>query len=208
MVSGKAQSGKDTFAKILMEQYPDAKIKRFGFADRLKSMALEFGWNGSKEGEGRSFLIDLGQILRGDYTRKEDGVYSNYTQVKTVRETYDLGELYDRATRLYPPHPDFWASLVVQDICNDSEVVCAVITDWRFKSEFYSLDKAFPCRVETIRITSMFGLQIEDQSEKDLDNFRFMHHLPNFGSLELYTGVIKSWFDAHWATNEVSDQEV
>lgn len=57
---GLAGSGKDTAAKALIE----GKYYRMAFADEIKQLAFEFGWNGEKDEDGRKLLQDLGMIGR------------------------------------------------------------------------------------------------------------------------------------------------
>jgi hypothetical protein len=57
---GLAGSGKDTAAKALI----NLGYYRMAFADKLKELAFEFGWNGEKDEDGRRLLQDLGMIGR------------------------------------------------------------------------------------------------------------------------------------------------
>jgi hypothetical protein len=57
---GLAGSGKDTAAKALIK----LGYYRMAFADRLKELAFEFGWNGEKDADGRRLLQELGMIGR------------------------------------------------------------------------------------------------------------------------------------------------
>ena len=58
---GKEGAGKDTACQCLSQIVP---TKRFAFADRLKDIAREIGWNGEKDFKGRRFLQHLGQTAR------------------------------------------------------------------------------------------------------------------------------------------------
>ena len=67
LVSGKAESGKDTFHQ-LAERYlrnrklyldSDIDIRRVAFADGVKDIAKEMGWNGEKDELGRSGLVKI-----------------------------------------------------------------------------------------------------------------------------------------------------
>lgn len=194
MLSAKAQSGKDTFYNIL-SQSPIAKkkqIKRFAFADRLKEISREYGWTGSKEGEGRSFLIDVGQILRGDYLALDGKLYSKYTKQETIRASYNLFDLYSRLTQVYLPHADFWVTQVAKAIRMDANCDVAVITDWRFKNEFNTMRANF-FNVITLRINRLSALQLSDPSETELDNFPFDFVIENNGTLEAYSERISEW---------------
>lgn len=65
LISGHAESGKDTFANILKEKLEkrNNKVKILHFADYLKYLAkLHFGWDGSKSEEGRQTLQALSKL--------------------------------------------------------------------------------------------------------------------------------------------------
>jgi dephospho-CoA kinase len=57
---GLAGSGKDTAALVLLAH----GWRRMAFADRLKGIARQFGWNGIKDDAGRKLLQDLGMAAR------------------------------------------------------------------------------------------------------------------------------------------------
>lgn len=57
-LSGRARSGKDTFAKVLID---NSGYKRLAFADELKRVASEyFYWDGEKDDLGRTLLQHIG----------------------------------------------------------------------------------------------------------------------------------------------------
>ncbi len=58
LISGKARSGKDTFAGFL------PGYCKYAFADKLKDIAAELGWDEIKDAKGRKLLQDLGTIAR------------------------------------------------------------------------------------------------------------------------------------------------
>ena len=62
MLTGKAGCGKDTAYKI-MEKYATEEISRFAFADYLKYIAYQAGWDGVKDEKGRKFLVSLGKVI-------------------------------------------------------------------------------------------------------------------------------------------------
>ena len=62
MLTGKAGCGKDTAYKI-MKKYANKSIKRYAFADPLKNIAYEAGWDGIKDEKGRRFLVSLGKVI-------------------------------------------------------------------------------------------------------------------------------------------------
>ena len=57
---GFAGSGKDTAAQALTKR----NWVRVAFADRLKELAINFGWDGQKDERGRALLQDLGMAAR------------------------------------------------------------------------------------------------------------------------------------------------
>lgn len=61
LISGKAQHGKDTCAKILCDAHG---FVRYAFADELKRTATAMGWNGQKDEHGRRLLQELGAVGR------------------------------------------------------------------------------------------------------------------------------------------------
>ena len=61
LISGKAGTGKDTIGEYLVRKFG---FKRYAFADRLKEVATELGWNGEKDFAGRKFLQELGSVVR------------------------------------------------------------------------------------------------------------------------------------------------
>ena len=66
LLSGKARSGKDTAAKVILKKYNGAT---FAFADDIKKIAYKhFGWHGGKDELGRELLQDIGTTGR-NYNR-------------------------------------------------------------------------------------------------------------------------------------------
>ena len=65
-MSGKARSGKDTAAEVILKKYNGIP---FAFADDIKRVAYEyFGWHGGKDELGRKLLQDIGTTGR-NYNR-------------------------------------------------------------------------------------------------------------------------------------------
>lgn len=62
LVSGKAQSGKDTFYSFVSEygRKNGLKVARIAFADAVKDIAYQLGWDGKKDDRGRKLLQTLG----------------------------------------------------------------------------------------------------------------------------------------------------
>lgn len=62
LLIGKAGVGKDESYKCIKELYPIAE--RYAFADYLKTIAYEVGWDGRKDERGRKLLQGIGQTVR------------------------------------------------------------------------------------------------------------------------------------------------
>lgn len=202
MVSGKAQSGKDTFFQIFndivqAQCLSGTTCRRFGFADKLKEIATRYGWVGGKAGEGRSFLIDVGQILRGEYDRDDDKqvVRSTYTGDIVERRTYDLYLLHRLLCLEYTPNSDFWVEACAATIKKELPDI-AVITDWRFPNEGHVLPWLLGVPTTKIRIHRPVGAEaIQDPSETGLDGFAFDAVIENTAGLSDYRRNIERWFD-------------
>ena len=66
LLSGKARSGKDTAADVILKKYNGIP---FAFADDVKKIAYNhFGWHGEKDELGRKLLQDIGTTGR-NYNR-------------------------------------------------------------------------------------------------------------------------------------------
>lgn len=71
VINGSGGVGKDTFVTYVsnnLEQssFPSRKVLNFSSVDRVKEIAAEIGWDGSKEEKDRKFLSDLKALTR-DY---------------------------------------------------------------------------------------------------------------------------------------------
>lgn len=64
LISGKSESGKDSFYKIARQYFSQDNVYRLAFADEVKRIATEMGWNGEKDENGRSGLIMVGEGAR------------------------------------------------------------------------------------------------------------------------------------------------
>lgn len=64
LLSGKAESGKDTFLQITSQRFYDLAVDRIAFADKLKEFAAMMGWDGKKDERGGEFLQQLGSAVR------------------------------------------------------------------------------------------------------------------------------------------------
>lgn len=91
MISGKAESGKTTFAELLVEKFKDSNEKALivNFADYLKFICRQYlDWDGEKDEKGRRLL----QIEGTDYVRARDVDFwtkSAYNFINIYEERFD-----------------------------------------------------------------------------------------------------------------------
>jgi len=170
--SGKAQAGKSETSRILCTLTEQNRVKYVivSFAEPLKQIAREyFGWDGDK------------------------GIYYNadgsLVQDKGRQLLINIGQQF-RAIR-----PTIWADLAIKRIKeiekDRPEDTLFLIDDLRFENEVNVLKQFENSTI--VRITRKEGsLDIDDISEKDLDNYKFEEYLENDGSLkELEEGIKK-----------------
>ena len=91
-ITGTAGSGKDTIGQFLVERYGFARI---AFADPLKRMAAEIGWNGGKEEvdtcahcgmlQGRKLLQVLGTEAHAHISARTSSVDALLRHIATTR---------------------------------------------------------------------------------------------------------------------------
>jgi len=175
--SGKAQSGKSTSTGLVKEIIKeDEAIGELGwnnveihsFATALKDIARKyFGWDGSKE-------ILMRPVVGGlDITEEP---------VPDVGRTL----LLNIGKKFREIRPTIWVDYVINDIKNNDKTVLKTIfaiDDMRFKNEL-NLAKTFHSCV-SVRITRKEGaLNLDDISEKDLDDSTFDFYIDNDGSPE------------------------
>jgi hypothetical protein len=198
MVSGHATSGKDTFVKYFMEN-TSATCKRFAFADALKEIAKElYNWNGEKDAKGRQLLIDIGQIGREYF-----GNFTNINQIKTSKigdlagigidnRVWEIRDRLELFISYFTPCLSFWVDIVWRRMLTEN-LDFALISDWRFKSEYYNMILNFGIEnVKRIRIERDVPL-IDDISEKDLDDFKFDHIIQNNQDLGFFECNIRNF---------------
>ena len=172
LLSGKKQSGKDTFAKFFCN---DGYIK-FAFADELKFQL-------------RRFLI----FVLGVDTSKVD--FENNKETGLGLYLQDGKEITNRmAMQMYGQEMkkiaglNYWVKALTKIIKLESKNNI-VITDCRFKYELGGMYDAFEDKynIYSVRInrTNKFGEEDKDISETDLDSYDgFDFYVQNDGTLE------------------------
>jgi len=179
--SGKARSGKTESAKMLqeiIEATNDVHFTKLSFATKVKEIGqFYFGWDGDKEIYTKTYL---------DAEIKNDGSLAEAGEKEVIQ---DKGRqlLINIGEKLREIRATVWADIIVQQIKDldvgkpDNVIYC--IDDLRFRNEVKSLS-AYG-RTFFIRINRPEGqLDIDDDTEKDLDNHRFEYYIENDGSIK------------------------
>jgi len=193
MLSGKARSGKDTFYRFIND--PGFKFKRYAFADRLKEIAtLLFNWDGEKDEVGRFMLISIGQIMRGESKKLIKKYIGDRFKLENIIKYKKVLEQHFSFNR------DCWVDNIAHSIARELKSgENAVITDWRFKSEYYRLVMLYGYRnIITVRINRNEVLQIDDLSETELDDFTFNYYLYNNSTLGDYFDEVNLFINKHF----------
>lgn len=100
-ITGKAGTGKDTFAKCLwMEfgKYPKTHAAFFALANPIKKIAKEiFGWDGAKDKKGRKLLQILGTEAGRDY---DPGIWLDKLDISFKEYVQDAPETLENVVAL------------------------------------------------------------------------------------------------------------
>lgn len=186
-LSGWKGSGKDTVADFLVEEYGYTKLS---FASALKDMVAS------------TYGID--RHMLDDPTRKEQPLHQ-FPVSTTDAFTAHIHSLLAAELRYgyWTPRalcilegsikrsvdPNFWIRKTIETTVMNRHSNY-VISDMRYKSEANAF-KMFLPETAIIRIERFSGVETNDPSERDLDNYeQFTHRIINTGTVkELYTQV-------------------
>ena len=156
LVSGKAQSGKDSTAFIMREllEKQQKKVLIIHYADNLKLFAKNyFGWNGIKDEDGRKLLQWLGtDVIRKNY--KDTWVDMIIALLKGIQTLYD-----------YIIIPDVRFPNEVDKMCDNFDCVTIRIIRPNFDNGLTDEQKNHP-------------------SETALDDYPMEYELINYGDLK------------------------
>lgn len=172
-LSGKVGSGKDTVAEYLYYNYDFAG---YSFADELKKLAREGGWDGEKDLKGRKLLQQLGltfrnycpihwidRLIKSNYkfnTEIANGrMYKNICLV----DCRHLNEITDFSKRFYRYYPDF--------ILKKQLTICVIGPNRDSTREMDEETK-------------------NDISENSLNDYKFNYTIHNNGTLEDMYSVV------------------
>ena len=165
LVSGKAQSGKDSTAFIMREllEKQQKKVLIIHYADNLKLFAKNyFGWNGIKDEDGRKLLQWLGtDVIRKNY--KDTWVDMIIALLKGIQTLYD-----------YIIIPDVRFPNEVDKMCDNFDCITIRIIRPNFDNGLTDEQKNHP-------------------SETALDDYPMEYELINYGDLKSLLETIKTF---------------
>lgn len=203
--SGKAKSGKTTCSNLLKkyihehdlaERLIDGskynylnnpntfRVQIHSFATKLKEIAHDiFSWDGSKE----NVMLP-----------RPEGMFDGPDQIPAPDKGRQL--LVNIGKKFREIRPTIWLDYVINNIKKIDQNDCVeetlfVIDDLRYRNELNAAKTFHSC--VSVRITRKVGaLDLDDQSEKDLDNSEFDFYIDNDGTMdELKIKVAKLYQD-------------
>lgn len=179
LISGKAESGKDTFHTIGADYIEATQPKlipvRIAFADAVKQCAKDMGWNGEKDDNGRSGLIMIG-----------DGARKYFDPLVWVKKAIEKLQMYH-----------------LNNVRRDDFVI--FITDCRYPNEVDMLRdwanengvQSYALRVERPdHISKLTSEQLANESEVALDDYgQWDYIVENTGTYEDFVGCVETVID-------------
>jgi hypothetical protein len=167
-ISGKARSGKNTVASIIIDRlrYPQNKVKVAALADPMKRIVQSMIPEASSECLfGASELRS--EIIAGSKYRDKNGNPLTYRQA-----LIDLGS-FGRAF-----NPDLWLNALVEDANKSTDKWAYIISDVRMKNEFDFLKDAgfIMVRVRRNGISTINDVSETEQDEIVDEEFDYVLH--------------------------------
>ena len=155
LVSGKAGSGKSTFAELLSDQLENSLI--INYADLVKYVAKEYcGWNGEKDKTGRALLQEIGTERGRNYVHKDIWVSMVAAIITVLDNRYDNFIIADCR---FPNEIDYWNE--------------------------YGWEDVYSIRIDRPNYESaLTEIQKQHESEIALDDYGFDYVIENSGTLE------------------------
>ena len=165
-ISGKARSGKNTVASIIVERlrYPNDKVKVAALADPMKRIIQAMMPEASSECLfGASEL--RGEVIAGDKYKDRNGNPLTYRQA-----LIDLGS-FGRAF-----NPELWLNCLVEDANKSVDKWAYIISDVRMRNEFDFLKEAgfIMVRVRRKSIDTIDDISETEQDEITDDEFDYI----------------------------------
>lgn len=145
LISGKAESGKDTFAGFLKDELEklDKKVLIVHYADYIKYICkIYYGWNGKKDESGRTLLQSIGNKIRK--------TNPNFWVNRLIQEIASFAAQHEY--------------VIIPDVRFKNEIYCMSLTKY----------KIFTLRINRLNnICSLTPKQRADIGETGLDNHKF-----------------------------------
>lgn len=167
-ISGKAESGKNTFVELARKTDHNLITFDFAFANEVKRLAFDLGWDGQKDDKGRSGLIWLGDGARKHF---DHDIWIKKLQ-KNMRE------------------------IVKQSDCIiNKDYAIFFVTDMRYENEseaLWELAKEVGAEYYSVRVnrpwheSKLTVEQRKNASETSLDNYAFDYVIHNDGTYDDY----------------------
>ena len=166
-ISGKAESGKNSFAELARKAEHNLIAFDFAFANEVKRLALELGWDEWKDEKGRVGLIWLGEGAREHFNKD--------IWIKKLQQ--NMREIIKQSSCII--NKDY-AVFFVTDMRYESELLSLKELSISVDAEFYSI------RVERpLHENKLTPEQRKNQSETSLDNYQeFNYIVVNEGTID------------------------
>jgi hypothetical protein len=168
-LTGYAQSGKDTLAKILVDEYG---YRRVAFADKIREFLYEI--NPMVACSPTGYLKDLVDLVGWDKAKQEP-------QVRRLLQDLGVG-----ARKLFGEQ--FW---VAQALLNISSLEKIVITDVRFTNEAESIKKYNGAQVWRVKRSGVSAVNTH-VSETEMDGHPVDQIFSNNGSIEDLENLVRA----------------
>lgn len=168
-LTGYAQSGKDTLAKILVDEYG---YRRVAFADKIREFLYEI--NPMVACSPTGYLKDLVDLVGWDKAKQEP-------QVRRLLQDLGVG-----ARKLFGEQ--FW---VAQALLNVSSSEKIVITDVRFTNEAESIKKYDGAQVWRVKRSGVSAVNTH-VSETEMDGHPVDQIFSNNGSIEDLENLVRA----------------
>lgn len=160
-LTGYAQSGKDTLAKLLVDNYG---YRRVAFADKIREFLYEI--NPMVACSPTGYLRDLVDLVGWDKAKQEP-------QVRRLLQDLGVG-----ARKLFGDK--FWVAQVLLHISSSEKIV---ITDVRFINEAESIKKYDGAQVWRVKRSGVFAVNTH-VSESEMDGYKVDQIFTNNGTVE------------------------
>ena len=155
IVNGKPNSGKTTFELMCGEIIGEAYCERRSTIDKVKELAIEGGWNGTKEPKDRKFLSDLKRLFVEYNDMPTEDVCTFLRGWELDLQYWDVGT-----------HPHI------------------LFVDDREPEHIETLKQRLGARTLLIKRPDVDNEETSNESDANVDNYRYDYILMNDGDLD------------------------